>query len=211
MIAEPGGGRHSIDPVVFFRLHLVLFFEELRSERQLMRTLADHLAARWYVGYNSLPDHSSLTKIYTRYGLETFRRFFDAIVERCRGGATQARQDVEADAQDHQTSPAEHLDVAGGGGGGRPHRPRGACVASTVNRTPPRPNPAVSASHKEAHTNGDQIGARLRLTAPALGRRWRVRRDVGRPPARGRHVADGSSGTQNARPRRGWRGAPLSG
>ena len=30
-----------------------------------------------------LPDHSSLTKIRTRYGLEVFRRFFDAIVEQC--------------------------------------------------------------------------------------------------------------------------------
>jgi transposase len=80
-------GRPSIDPVVFFRLQLVLFFEGLRSERQLMRTLADRLAARWYVGYDwdePLPDHSSLSKIRQRYGLETFRRFFDAIVERCR-------------------------------------------------------------------------------------------------------------------------------
>jgi transposase len=32
-----GGGRPSIDPVVFFKLQLVLFFEGLRSERQLMR------------------------------------------------------------------------------------------------------------------------------------------------------------------------------
>lgn len=80
------GGRRSIDPVVFFRLQLVLFFEGLRSERQLMRTLADRLAARWYVGYDldeALPDHSSLTKIRQRYGLEVFRRFFDAIVEQC--------------------------------------------------------------------------------------------------------------------------------
>jgi transposase len=80
------GGRRSIDPVVFFRLQLVLFFEGLRSERQLMRTLADRLAARWYVGYDvaeALPDHSSLTKIRQRYGLEVFRRFFDTIVEQC--------------------------------------------------------------------------------------------------------------------------------
>lgn len=40
------GGRPSIDPVVFFRLQLVLFFEGIRSERLLMRTLADRLAAR---------------------------------------------------------------------------------------------------------------------------------------------------------------------
>ena len=80
------GGRRSIDPVVFFRLQLVLFFEGLRSERQLMRTLADRLAARWYVAYDldePLPDHSSLTKIRQRYGLEVFRRFFDAIVAQC--------------------------------------------------------------------------------------------------------------------------------
>jgi transposase len=30
------GGRPSVDPVVFFKLHLVLFFEGLRSERQLL-------------------------------------------------------------------------------------------------------------------------------------------------------------------------------
>ena len=29
-----------------------MFFEGIRSERQLMRTLADRLAARWYVGYD---------------------------------------------------------------------------------------------------------------------------------------------------------------
>jgi hypothetical protein len=28
-----------------------------------------------------LPDHSSLTRIRERYGVEVFRRFFDAIVE----------------------------------------------------------------------------------------------------------------------------------
>ncbi len=62
-------GRRSIDPVVFFRLHLVLFFAGLRSERQLLRTLSDRLAARWYVGYDldeALPDHSSLSKIRQR-------------------------------------------------------------------------------------------------------------------------------------------------
>ena len=51
-----------------------------------MRHAADRLSVRWYVGYDlnePLPDHSSLTKIRTRYGLEVFRRFFDQIVEQC--------------------------------------------------------------------------------------------------------------------------------
>jgi transposase len=79
-------GRPSIDPVVFFKLQLVLFFEGLRSERQLMRMVADRLSLRWYVGYSlteGLPDHSSLTRIRERYGVVVFQRFFDAIVEQC--------------------------------------------------------------------------------------------------------------------------------
>jgi transposase len=79
-------GRPSIDPVVFFKLQLVMFFEDIRSERQLLRLAADRLSVRWYLGYNlgeALPDHSSLTRIRLRYGLEVFRRFFEAIVEQC--------------------------------------------------------------------------------------------------------------------------------
>jgi transposase len=82
-------GRPSIDPVVFFKLQLVLYLEGLRSERQLMRLAADRLSVRWYIGYSldeALPDHSTLTRIRERYGLEIFRRFFDAIVEQCIAG-----------------------------------------------------------------------------------------------------------------------------
>src|SRR5438309_1483690 len=81
-----GGGRPSIDPVVFFKLQLVMFFEDIRSERLLMQHVADRLGARWYVGYDlgkPLPDHSSLTRIRERYGLVTFRSFFAAIVVQC--------------------------------------------------------------------------------------------------------------------------------
>src|SRR5215203_1627571 len=79
-------GRPSVDPVVFFKLQLVLFFEGLRSERQLMEVIADRLSIHWYLDYDlneSLPDHSSLTRLRERYGLEVFRRFFERIVELC--------------------------------------------------------------------------------------------------------------------------------
>jgi transposase len=79
-------GRPSVDPEVFFKLQLVMFFENVRSERQLMRVVADRLSVRWYLGYDlheSLPDHSSLTRIRDRYGLEAFGRFFEQIVEMC--------------------------------------------------------------------------------------------------------------------------------
>jgi transposase len=82
-----GCGRPSIDPVVFFKLHLMLFFEGLRSERKLMETVALNLAHRWYLGYDldeALPEHSSLTRIRLRLGLPLFQRFFERVVDLCR-------------------------------------------------------------------------------------------------------------------------------
>jgi len=58
-------GRPSIDPVVFFKLQLVMFFEGIRSERKLIKTASLNLAHRWYLGYTldeELPDHSSLIR-----------------------------------------------------------------------------------------------------------------------------------------------------
>jgi len=80
------GGRPSVAPVVFFKLQIVLFCEDLRSERQLMEIVADRLSIRWYLGYDlhePLPDHSTLTRIRERYGLEVFREFFERIVQMC--------------------------------------------------------------------------------------------------------------------------------
>jgi transposase len=79
-------GRPSIDPVVFFKLQLVMFFEGIRSERQLIETASLNLAHRWYLGYaldEKLPDHSSLTRIRQRLGIDIFQRFFERIVDLC--------------------------------------------------------------------------------------------------------------------------------
>src|SRR5215208_8500641 len=51
-----------------------------------MAVVADRLSIRWYLGYDlhePLLEHSTLTRIRDRYGLETFRRFFEEIIERC--------------------------------------------------------------------------------------------------------------------------------
>src|SRR5579859_6413530 len=95
------GGRPSIDPIVFFKLQLVMFFEGIRSERELMRQAADRLSVLWYLGYNlgeSLPDHSSLTRIRARYGIEVFRRFFDEIVDQCQHAGLVWGKELYADA-----------------------------------------------------------------------------------------------------------------
>jgi len=44
------GLRPSDYPVVIFMLQLILFFEDLRSERQLMGVVSDRLSLRWRLG-----------------------------------------------------------------------------------------------------------------------------------------------------------------
>src|SRR4051812_23699196 len=104
-------GRPGIDPVVFFKLQLVMFFEGIRSERKLIETARLHLAHRWYLGYaldEELPDHSSLTRIRQRLGVAIFERFFEKVVDLCQEAglvwgrerfvdATKARADADAD------------------------------------------------------------------------------------------------------------------
>ena len=168
------GGRPSSDPVVFFRLQLVLFCEGIRSERLLMRTLADRLAARWYSGYalrEALPDHSSVTKIRQRDGVEVFRRFVDAIVGQCQTAglvwgrelyidATKVVADASVDSITPRCAVAARAPVddlfahdADAGGPTPPLGPDdlGACVAGRP--TPTRIGPADDAAPELAAAN----------------------------------------------------------
>src|SRR5215207_2456106 len=104
-------GRPSIDPAVFFKLQLVMFFEGIRSERKLIETASLNLAHRWYLGYaldEELPDHSSLTRIRQRLGVDVFQRFFEKVVDLCQEvglvwgqelyfDATRVRADADTD------------------------------------------------------------------------------------------------------------------
>jgi transposase len=103
------GGRPSIDPVVFFKLQLIMFFEGLRSERKLIETASLHLAHRWYLGYGlneALPDHSSLTRIRTRLGLPLFQRFFEYVVALCQAAGLVWGKELVFDATKVQANAA---------------------------------------------------------------------------------------------------------
>jgi transposase len=94
-------GRPGIDPVVFFKLQLVMFFEGIRSERKLVETASLHLAHRWYLGYaldEPLPDHSSLTRIRQRLGVDVFQRFFERVVDLCQEAGLVWGQELFVDA-----------------------------------------------------------------------------------------------------------------
>ncbi len=76
-------GRPSLDPVVFFKRQLILFFEGFRSERPLVEPVQVKLAFRWYSGSDlpeAVPSASNLSRPRDRYGLEGFRRFFEQLV-----------------------------------------------------------------------------------------------------------------------------------
>jgi transposase len=81
-----GQGRPGIDPDVAVRLMLAGFLLGIVHDRRLMREAQVNLAIRWFIGYalhETLPDHSSLTRIRQRWGAEQFRRIFQRTVQSC--------------------------------------------------------------------------------------------------------------------------------
>src|SRR5215212_2342340 len=65
------GGRPSVDPVVFFKLQLVLFFEGLRSERELMGVAAGLVQGQeLYFDATKVDANASLDSIAPRFVVE---------------------------------------------------------------------------------------------------------------------------------------------
>jgi len=79
-------GRPSIDPESALRLMLAGYFQGIVHDRKLMREGQVNLAIRWFAGFRlheKLPDHSALTKIRQRWGLDKFRKIFQKTVRMC--------------------------------------------------------------------------------------------------------------------------------
>lgn len=94
-------GRPSIDPEAALRLMLAGFFEGIVHDRKLMRRAQTDLAFRWFAGYavhEPLPEHSSLTRIRQRWGVERFKRIFVKTVEACIQAGLVDGQTVHIDA-----------------------------------------------------------------------------------------------------------------
>lgn len=72
--ADPSrGGRPGIDPVVYLKMLMVGFFEDLPSERAIASRCADSLSIRGFLGYSlteGTPDHSTLSVIRERLSTE---------------------------------------------------------------------------------------------------------------------------------------------
>ncbi len=77
------GGRPGIDPVTYFKMLMVGFFEGLASERAIAARCADSLSLRGFLGYRldeATPDHSSLSVIRQRLGPECFAQVFGVVL-----------------------------------------------------------------------------------------------------------------------------------
>ena len=66
-------GRPGIDPVVYRKMIMVGFFEDLPSERAIAARGADSMSIRAFLNYElpeKTPEHSSCTVIRQRLGLD---------------------------------------------------------------------------------------------------------------------------------------------
>src|SRR5258706_1806888 len=76
---QTGTGRPGIDPVVYLKMIMVGFFEDLPSERAIAARCADSMSIRAFLNYEldeKTPDHSSFTVIRQRLGLDLYERIF---------------------------------------------------------------------------------------------------------------------------------------
>jgi transposase len=79
-------GRPGIDPEAALRLMLAGLFLGIAHDRKLMREAQVNIAIRWFAGYRlteTLPSHSSLTRIRQRWGVERFEMIFRKTVQQC--------------------------------------------------------------------------------------------------------------------------------
>lgn len=79
-------GQESIDPVVFFKILLVGYLNNINSDRALLRYCADSLSIRLFLGYDldeDLPWHSTISRTRQLYGEEVFLSLFQEVLRKC--------------------------------------------------------------------------------------------------------------------------------
>jgi len=84
---KSGVGRPGIDPVVYLKMIMVGFFEDLPSERAIAARCADSMSIRAFLKYElheKTPEHSSFTVIRQRLGLEVYQEIFTLTLQALR-------------------------------------------------------------------------------------------------------------------------------
>jgi transposase len=112
-------GNVSVPPPVILKLMLLLFLYDVRSERELMATIAERMDWLWFLGYDlddEIPDHSVLSKARARWGGDAFRKFFERVLWACvQAGLVEGSRVfvdsslIEADASNNSVVDTERL------------------------------------------------------------------------------------------------------
>jgi len=79
-------GQQSIDPVVFFKLILIGYLENLGSDRRIINTVSMRLDMLFFIGYDideALPWHSTLSRTRQLYGESVFKDLFKQVLKQC--------------------------------------------------------------------------------------------------------------------------------
>src|SRR4051812_32827950 len=79
-------GHKSIDPVVFFKLILIGFLENLLSDRRIIQTVSLRLDLLYFIGYElnePLPWHSTLSRTRQLLEEEVFKVLFKQVLRQC--------------------------------------------------------------------------------------------------------------------------------
>jgi transposase len=79
-------GNVSVDPEVIMKMMFLLFFDEVPSERELMKVIGERLDYLWFLGYgldDEIPNHSVLSKARARWGKEVFESLFVQTIAQC--------------------------------------------------------------------------------------------------------------------------------
>jgi len=79
-------GQQSIDPVVFMKLMLIGYLENLGSDRRIINTVSMRMDMLFFIGYDidePLPWHSTLSRTRQLYGEELFKQLFKEVLKQC--------------------------------------------------------------------------------------------------------------------------------
>lgn len=93
-------GQKSIDPVVFIKLMLVGYLENLNSDRRIITISKMRMDVLFFLGYDldeELPWHSTLSRTRQLYGQEVFTEMFQLVLKQCidKGMVSGRRQAVD--------------------------------------------------------------------------------------------------------------------
>jgi len=79
-------GNESVPPEAILKMMFLLFFDDIKSERELMEVIGERLDYLWFLDYGldeKIPDHSVLSKARARWGEEVFESLFVRTVSQC--------------------------------------------------------------------------------------------------------------------------------